>query len=43
MLDRFWIHTAKLVFFKRGETLTPRIPVVCFGFEYRSIQASERR
>ena len=40
-LDKFWI--AKLVVIKRGETLTPRIPVVCLGFEYCSIQKSEHR
>ena len=40
-LDKIWI--AKLVVLKRGETLTPRIPVVCLGFEYCSIQESERR
>ena len=41
--DKFWMQITMLVVIKRGEALNPRILVVYFGFEYRSVHEAERR
>ena len=42
-LEKFWTQIKKLVVIKRGEALSPRIPVVYLGFEYRSVHDGDRR
>ena len=37
------MQITKLVVIKRGEALSPRVPVVYMGFEYRSAHEAERR
>ena len=41
-LEKFWFLITKLTGIKRGETLNPRILVGNLGFEYNSVQESER-
>ena len=42
-LEKFWMQNTKWVVIKRGEALSPGVPVVYLGFEYRSVHDGERR
>ena len=42
-LEKIWMQITKLVVIKRGEALSPRIPVIYQGFEYRSVHDGDCR
>ena len=42
-LEQFCMQITKLVVIKRGEALSPRIPVVYLAFEYQRAHEAERR